>query len=190
MRRLIAHSFLEFVRQYFDGPKRGTSGDVWTAGGTGARPSWTTLSIPTDYGKNIMTASFTIADATAAGSRKVGLGNLALTEGGIFVPSGRTMQIVRANGTLKTGATAGSNYDLRLIVRAFTAATDTDLQSSDDNAQNVWVGFESGGAIDGTLTEIVGPEFVVPGWRVVSGSTGALANVPHHCEIGYFFHDT
>lgn len=132
------------------------------------------------------TMMFMSATATAVGARTTGILAVTSNDAGIPVPSGTTFKLWHMDATLKTGATVGTNYDLEMIVREKLSATDTQIWTSLDNANDTNVIFYRRATnINSPICSIAGPERLHLGWGVLAASTGALAAV-NHCVTAVY----
>ncbi len=128
------------------------------------------------------TLEFYASTALAAGSSLRGILNSTDTGSAFEVPSGKTLKVLRAIGSVKNGATAGT-YNDDLILRNVTDSTDTQVATNTGTAAaEVYIHAE--GTLDSPLATLAAGKRFAAGVRNRSGNPGAWdASYKHHVAL-------
>lgn len=128
------------------------------------------------------TLEFYASTALAAGSSLRGILNSTDTGSAFEVPSGKTLKVLRAIGSVKNGATAGT-YNDDLILRNVTDSTDTQVATKTGTAAaEVYIHAE--GTLDSPLATLAAGKRFAAGVRNRSGNPGAWdASYKHHVAL-------
>lgn len=125
------------------------------------------------------TLEFYASSALAAGSSLRGVLNTTDTASALVVPAGKTLKVLRASGTVKNGATAGT-YNDDLILRNVTDSTDAQVATNTGTA-SAEVEIAAEGTLDSPLATLAAGKRFSAGVRNRSGNPGAWdASFKHH----------
>lgn len=132
----------------------------------------------------VHTLEFYSTGATAANAGVRGILNTTDTASAIRVPSGKTLKVLTASGSIKSGATAGT-YTLEVSLRNVTDSTYTTLASTTVTASTIAYP-DAVGTYASPLGTLAGPKEFAAAFFNNASSPGALdATHKHHVILTY-----
>lgn len=132
----------------------------------------------------VHTLEFYSTGATAANAGVRGILNTTDTASALRVPSGKTLKVLTASGSIKSGATAGT-YTLEVALRNVTDSTYTTLASTTVTASTIAYP-DAVGTLSSPLGSLAGPKEFAAAFFNGASSPGALdATHKHHVILTY-----
>ncbi len=131
------------------------------------------------------TLCFASSTGASPGTATVGQIDRISTNGGIRVPTGYTLKVLAAWGSLRTGATVGT-YKFRLIINNKTTGTDYTLVTG-TSAANLTASMFATSAIGEAVTVGVAGDEILLGFKNDADSVAALAGGPHQMYVQVIF---